>query len=71
MNENLKDAAMVEIEKLLQKGKDLLENEELRERADALKNKAEETIKKHPIKSVVIGLGIGYLIGKILKSNDD
>lgn len=69
MKENIKTAAMVELEKLLDKGRDFLEEEEIRLKIEDLKMRTEKTIKENPLKAVALGLGIGFLIGKIIKSD--
>ncbi|MEQ9718883.1 MAG: hypothetical protein RLN68_11685 [Balneola sp.] len=55
----------------LERGKQLIEDEEVQERIQDLKNVAEETVRKHPIKSVLVGLTVGFLVGKALSGDDD
>ena len=55
----------------LEKGRKLVEDEDLEQRIDELIDRAELTIRKHPIKSVAAGLLAGYIIGKIFSSDDD
>lgn len=54
----------------LEKGRNVVKDEQLSERIDELKKQAEQTIRKHPIKSVAIGLLAGYVVGKIFSSED-
>jgi ElaB/YqjD/DUF883 family membrane-anchored ribosome-binding protein len=53
------------------KGKQLMEDEEIQQRIEDAKNIAEDTVRKHPIKSVLVGLAIGFLIGKALTGDED
>lgn len=58
------------LDEALERGKRVVEDEELSERLDELKARAEGTIRKHPIKSVAIGLLAGYIVGKIFSSDE-
>jgi ElaB/YqjD/DUF883 family membrane-anchored ribosome-binding protein len=55
----------------LEKGKQLMDDDEIQQRLHDAKNIAEDTVRQHPIKSVIVGLAIGFLIGKALKGDDD
>lgn len=55
----------------IEKGKQLMEDEEIQKRLHDAKNIAEDTVRKHPIKSVIIGLAVGFLIGKALSGDED
>ncbi|MFA5668918.1 MAG: hypothetical protein WC967_06720 [Balneolaceae bacterium] len=70
MNEKVIDNLNIQLDKAIEKGKQIVENEELLEKAEELKSLTETTIRKHPIRTVLIGVGIGYLLGKIFSSND-
>ena len=54
----------------LEKGRKVVRDEQLPERLDELKEQAEITIRKHPLKSVAVGLLAGYIIGKIFSSDE-
>lgn len=62
LNERLDDA--------LDRGRRIVEDEELAQRIDELKDRAENLIRKHPVKSVAGGLLVGYILGKLLSSED-
>lgn len=64
--ENLND----ELDNALERGRQIVEEEELAERIEELRLRAEVLIRKHPIKSVAGGLLIGYIFGKIFSSED-
>lgn len=54
----------------LERGRKVVNDEQLAERLEELKEQAEQTIRKHPLKSVAVGLLAGYIIGKIFSSED-
>ena len=54
----------------LERGKKILEDDVIQERLDFAGNIAEETVRKHPVKSVLVGLAVGFLIGKIISGDD-
>lgn len=70
MNEEILENLNEELDQALDRGRKIVEDEELAERIDELKIRAESLIRKHPAKSVAGGLLVGYLIGKILSSKD-
>lgn len=70
MNEEIITNLNDRLDRAVEKGRDILADEELRLRVEELKDVTEDTIKKHPIKSVVGGLAIGFLIAKIFSSGD-
>jgi ElaB/YqjD/DUF883 family membrane-anchored ribosome-binding protein len=44
---------------------------QLEEKTRFYTNKAKETIQKHPIPSLVAGLAVGFLLGKLLSDSDE
>lgn len=58
------------LDNALDRGRKVVKDEHLSERLDELKGQAESTIRKHPIKSVAIGLLAGYIAGKIFSSEE-
>tara|TARA_R110002096_G_scaffold87831_1_gene201425 strand:- start:15819 stop:16031 length:213 start_codon:yes stop_codon:yes gene_type:complete len=70
MNDELIKTLNEKLDTAIGRGKQLLADENLQVKAEEIKNKAESTIRMHPIKSVLIGLSIGFLVGKILSSED-
>tara|TARA_R110000868_G_scaffold202774_1_gene450546 strand:- start:240 stop:455 length:216 start_codon:yes stop_codon:yes gene_type:complete len=71
MNDELVRNLSDKLDLALEKGKQLMEDEEIQQRIQDAKNIAEETVRKHPIKSVLIGLTIGFLIGKAFRRDKD
>ncbi len=70
MNDELIKNLNEKLDTAIGRGKQLLADENLQVRAEEIKDKAESTIRKHPIKSILVGLTIGFLVGKILSSED-
>lgn len=70
MNEEIVQNLNDKLDFALERGKQLMEDEEIQERIEDIKNVAGDTVRKHPIKSVVIGLAIGFLIGKAISGDD-
>lgn len=70
MNEEIIQNLNERIDLALAKGKEIIEDKEFQQRLQELKNRAETTVRNHPVKSVAIGLAIGFLIGKLINSDD-
>lgn len=71
MNDEIIESLNTKLDLALEKGRQLMEDEELQQRLEDAKVIAEETVRKHPIKSVIAGLAVGFLIGKVLSGDDD
>jgi ElaB/YqjD/DUF883 family membrane-anchored ribosome-binding protein len=67
MNDDIINDLNEELEGVLEEGHSYLEDLELQEKLDELKTEAELLIRKHPIRSVLIGAAAGYLLGKIFR----
>jgi ElaB/YqjD/DUF883 family membrane-anchored ribosome-binding protein len=70
MDEEILENLNEELDNALDRGRQMVEDEELAERVEELKLRAENVIRKHPVKSVAGGLLIGYIVGKLLSSED-
>ena len=70
MNEEILQNLNQRLDEALDRGRKIVDDDELNERIEELKARAETIIRKNPIKSVAGGLLIGYIIGKILSSDD-
>ncbi|WP_372639181.1 hypothetical protein [Fodinibius sp.] len=70
MNEEILQNLNRRLDDALDHGRRLVENDELPKRAEELKKQTETLIRKHPIKSVAAGLFAGYVLGKLLSSDD-
>jgi len=58
-----------DLEHSIRETEQLIEQIPVAEMMDELKDKAEELIREHPIQSVLIGAGIGFLLGALLSSD--
>lgn len=70
MNEEIIENLNEELDNALERGRKIVEDEDLAERVKELRIRAENVIRRNPIKSVAGGLIVGYLLGKILSSDD-
>lgn len=70
MNEEIIENLNKELDNALERGRKIVEDEDLQKRVEELKKRAELVIRKHPVKSVAGGLLFGFIIGKILSSDD-
>lgn len=58
------------LDQAINKGRELLEDEDLQLRLEELKDKAEQTIRNNPVGSVLAGFAVGFIVAKILNSED-
>ncbi len=70
MNEEIIQNLNERLDRTIDRGRDMLADEQLQQQVAELKDRAENTIRKHPIKSVLAGLAIGILFGAIIGSDD-
>ncbi|MEX0769269.1 MAG: hypothetical protein WD035_00955 [Balneolaceae bacterium] len=69
MNEDIMNDINEELEEALNDGKQLLEDAEIQERLEEIKTEAELLIRKHPLKSVLIGAAAGFILAKLLRGD--
>lgn len=67
MDEDIMNNLNDELEGVISEGQSMLRNDELQEKLEELKTEAELLIRKHPLKSVLIGAAAGYLLARIFK----
>lgn len=70
MNEEIIQNLNVRLDRAIDKGREILEDEDLQNRLEELKDRTEDTIRRNPIKSVVIGLAVGFIAAKIFTSDE-
>lgn len=70
MDDEILENLNAELDNALERGRQIVDDDELAERIEELKQRAEALIRKHPVKSVTGGLLVGYIFGKILSSDD-
>ncbi|MDZ7694558.1 MAG: hypothetical protein U5K69_26130 [Balneolaceae bacterium] len=70
MNEEILKNLNIRLDAALDRGRKLVDDEELDLRIEEFKLRAELAIRKNPLKSVGAGLLVGFILGKILSSDD-
>lgn len=70
MNEEIIQNLNERLDLAIERGREILEDEDLQVRVEELRNKTESTIRRHPITSVAAGLAIGFIAAKIFTSED-
>lgn len=70
MNEEIIHNLNERLDRALARGKEIMRDEDFQQRVLEAKDTVESTIRKHPVRSVLIGLAAGYIIGKFLGSDD-
>ena len=70
MNEEIIQNLNERLDRTIDRGRDILADEQLQQQVEELKEKAEATIRNHPFKSVLAGLAVGIFLGALLGSDD-
>ena len=70
MNEEIIQNLNARIDVAIERGREMLEDEEVQVRVEELRRRSESIIKKHPLKSVAAGLALGFIVAKIFTSED-
>lgn len=70
MNEEIIQNLNERLDRTIERGRQLLEDEELHVRLEEMKDRTEEAIRKNPIKAVLIGLATGFVAAKIFTSDE-
>lgn len=70
MNEEILQNLNERLDIAIDRGREILADDQLQQQVEELKSRTEDTIRKHPIKSVLIGAAIGFFIGSLLSSDD-
>lgn len=69
MDEDIINNLNEELESVIEQGYSFLEDAEIAEKIEELKTEAELLIRKHPLKSVLIGAAAGYILARLFKSS--
>jgi ElaB/YqjD/DUF883 family membrane-anchored ribosome-binding protein len=69
MKEDILNDINEELENALNEGREMLNELDLEEKLDELKTEAELLIRKHPLKSVLIGAAAGFILAKLLRGD--
>lgn len=67
MDESIINDLNEELEEAIEQGTSVINEAELEEKLNEIKTETELLIRKHPISSVVAGMAVGFLIGKIFR----
>lgn len=67
MDESIINDLNEELEEAIDQGTSVLNDEELEEKLSEFKTETELLIRKYPISSVVAGVAVGFLIGKLFR----
>lgn len=70
MNEEIIQNINERLDRTVDKSRKILEDEDLQNRIEELKRDTEEKVRRNPVKSVLIGFAVGFVIGKIFTSDD-
>lgn len=70
MNEEILKNLNTRLDDAMDRGREMVDDEELNLRLEELKLRAELAIRKNPLKSVGVGLLAGFVLGKLLSSDD-
>lgn len=70
MDEKILENVNDRLDDAFERGRQLVKDDEFAQRVETLRLQAENTIRKHPVKSVAAGLLAGYLLGKLFSAED-
>ncbi len=70
MNEEILQNINHRIDNALEYGRQIMEDEELIDQVEHLREQTESYISKNPLKCIAIGVVTGYVIGRIFRSED-
>jgi ElaB/YqjD/DUF883 family membrane-anchored ribosome-binding protein len=54
----------------IERGKELISSEELKDAVEDMKLRSENFIRKNPVKSVLIGFSVGFILSRIFSDDD-
>ena len=70
MNDEIIKRVNDRLDQAIDRGRTIISDEDFQEKLEEVKTKSEEVIKKHPIKSVLVGFAVGYVLSKLFSSED-
>ncbi|MEX0721876.1 MAG: hypothetical protein WD059_14470 [Balneolaceae bacterium] len=70
MNEEIIQNLNERLDKAIDKGRELLDDEDLQARLEEIKERSELAIRQNPVGSVLIGFAVGFIAAKIFSSED-
>ena len=70
MNDEIIKRVNDRLDQAIDRGRTIISDEDFQEKLEEVKTKSEEVIRKHPIKSVLVGFAVGYVLSKLFSSDD-
>lgn len=70
MDEQLKTQLIDAVSELKERGKALIDDEDIRQKMSLAKAKTELFIRKNPIASIAGGVLVGFILGSLFSSDD-
>lgn len=70
MNEEIIQNLNERLDSAIDRGREILEDEDLQVRLEEIRERSENTIRKNPLASVAIGFAVGFIAAKIFTSED-
>lgn len=70
MNEEIIQNLNERLDRAIDKGKDIIADEEFQKKVEDVKTQAESTIREYPLISVAAGLAVGFIIARLFRSDD-
>lgn len=70
MNEEIIQNLNERLDRAIDKGKDLIADEEFQKKIEEVKDKAEDVVREHPIISVATAFAVGFVLVRLFSSDD-
>lgn len=70
MDEEILENVNDSLDDAFERGRRLVNDEQFGERLEELAVHARNTIRKHPVKSIAVGVFAGYVLGKLFSAED-
>lgn len=70
MNEEIIQNLNERLDRTIDKGRGILADEEFQQRVEEVKVQAEDAIREHPLLSVAAGVVVGFILARLLSSDD-
>ncbi len=70
MNDDIVNKVNERLDRAIERGRELISSDEVKESVQDLKLRSEMFIRKHPVKSVLIGFSIGFILSRIFSDED-
>lgn len=70
MNEEIIDNLNKRLDEAVDRGRKIIEEEDLAEKLEDVQQRTEFMIRKYPLKSLAAGVFAGFVLGKIFSSDD-